>query len=135
MADDNFFRTPEQEIALLLSRMDDLREQAVAINQQLGAMDKHLRRVFPELKKGAKKPTFKAPPVTASNSREIFDELTQVVRQGEASSVEGRLNKMSKPELVLVANAAGSAAGSKANKAGLIAAIRGKIGERVMLTS
>jgi hypothetical protein len=115
--------------------MDGLREQAAQINRQLGEMEKHLRRVFPELKKGAKKPTFKAPPVTPGNAGESFDELTQLVRQSGPLSVEGRLNKMTKPELVLVANAAGSAAGSKANKAALVAAIRGKIGERIMLTS
>ena len=135
MADENIFRTAEQEIALLLSRMDDLRDQTTQINKQLGEMDKHLRRVFPALKKGEKKPAFKAPPVTTGNARETFDELTQMVRQSGPASAEARLNKMSKPELVLVANAAGTAAGAKANKAALVVAIRGKIGERIMLTS
>ncbi len=140
MSPENFFRTPEEELARLNAELREIRELMREVSTRLNQIDHHVKRAF-GVKEIQKTTATKAkdtgsgnPSISPGEALELFRELTDVSREEGSTALEQRLEQMSIPDLKLMARELGVSFSSKPNRRSLHAGIRGRVSESVMLS-
>jgi hypothetical protein len=140
MSQDNFFRTAEEELARLNKELTETRELLRDAVARLSTIERHVKRAFgvkatPNLsREKAKTAGTEQPSISPEEALDVFRELTELWRDREISTVEGRLERMSLVDLKLMAHELGVSFPSKPARRNLHAGIRGRISESVMLS-
>ncbi|MBV9157730.1 MAG: hypothetical protein JO097_15810 [Acidobacteriaceae bacterium] len=141
MSADNVFRSPGEELARLNNELAEIRGILRDATTRLAQIERHVKRAFgvPESPKSAAAPRPKdlrggEPSISPEEALEIFRELTDISRAQGSTAVEGRLERMSIPDLKLMAHELGVSFSSKPGRKNLHGGIRGRISESVMLS-
>jgi len=133
------FRTPEQDVLKFLEECAELRQTLKTISAQLGRMEMRMKRAFPaameqqrERKAGAKRSLASITPEQALSE---FDRIVTMAASGASQEAERTLEKMSAPDLLLIAKELGvSFRKSKPSVKATREAIFGKVRESILLT-
>lgn len=139
MSSDQFFRSPE-ELARLNSELGEIRDLMRDVSTRLGQIERHVKRAFgvTEIRKPATAKAKEAgsdkPSISPSEALEVFRELTDLSREKGGTAVEERLERMSIPDLKVMAHELGVSFSSKPTRRTLHAGIRGRVSESVMLS-
>jgi hypothetical protein len=141
MSSDNFFRTPEEELARLNTELSEIRDVMRDLSARLSQIERHVKRAFgvtgttratPSPK--PKEPGPDNPSISPEEALDLFRELTDLSRSAGGRAVEDRLEGMSIADLKVMAHELGVSFPSKPTRKSLHVGIRGRISESVMLS-
>ena len=145
MSEKNVFRSKEEELQRLTQEIEEIKTSIREISAAVVRIEKHVRRSFgvprkpsarttSPAEKKEKKHTKDEPTITPNQALSLFDELSVSSDGISNPEVERRLEKMTVPNLLLVAKELGVTFATKPSKRSLCSGIVGRLKERAMLS-
>ena len=145
MSNGNAFRSKEQELERLVQEIADVKCAVREISVAVGRIERHVRRAFeipkPSREKASKEKNLEgvetrgeAPTISPEEALKIFDDLSVLYGEGRGTVAEDMLQKMSIPDLRLLARELGVTFRSRPSKKSLCSGIIGRLNEKAMLS-
>jgi len=140
MNSEGIFRGPDEELAQLNRELADIRVAMRDLSSRMAQIERHVKRAFrvPTVKQDnsgqPSQSSSQSSTMSADEAFALFRELTDVSHQMGNDAVENRLQKLSIPDLKLLAHELGISFPSKPGRLALHKGIRGRISESVMLS-
>jgi len=145
MNENDLFRDPIQELDRLREDLDQIKGLLRDIAQRMGQIERHAKRAFIPIKREPKTSTVASrkrrtaheepPTIDAQQALGLFDELKAILASDGYQIVMTKLEKMSTPNLKLMARELGLTFKSKPSKKILGHKILGRMNESVMLST
>lgn len=139
MSSENFFRTPEEELARLNKELEETRAVLREAVARLSQIERHVKRAFgiqstPKVAPPkSKEPGSEKPSISSEEALALFRDLTDLSRDRGIATVEERLGHMSIADLKLMSHELGVPL-SKPTRNSLHTGIRGRVRESEMLS-
>ena len=139
------FRNEKEELEHLVQEIEAVKNTIREIGVTVSRIERHVKRAFDvpklskerDLRKKCHEPTkvqTETPTMSANEVLMVFDELSILFGEGQGPTVEDRLEKMTIPDLQLLANQLGVTFRSRPSKKRLYSGIIRRLNERRMLS-
>lgn len=145
MSEKNVFRSKEEELQRLTQEIVEIKASIREISAAVVRIERHVRRSFGVPRKAGdktaspvvkekKKQSRDKPTISPKRALSIFDELSSSPNPINSQEAESRLQKMTVPDLKLVAQELGVTVATRPSKRALCSGIIGRLKERAMLS-
>ena len=139
------FRDQREELERLVQEIESIKSTIKEVGATVSRIERHVRRAFDvpkpskEKRHGKKcyeptKTQLATPAISPNEALKVFDELSVLFAEGQGAGIEARLQKMTTPDLQLLARELGVPLRSRPSKKSLCSRIVGRLNERAMLS-
>jgi len=142
MNNQDVFNTPEQEAAVLIKEIGEIKEVLRELSRKLSRIESRASRAFPSVArksisrpKGKNSEVYSEPMMTIDEVMRIYDEMVDLAKGGKIENIHERLGSLELSNLNFLRSELGVSLGKKKpSRRILIEAVLGRIRESVMLT-
>ncbi len=142
MNNQDVFNTPEQEAAVLIKEIGEIKEVLRELSRKLSRIESRASRAFPSVArksigrpKGKNSEVSSDPTMTVDEVMRLYDEMVDLAKGGKTENIHERLGSLELSNLNFLRSELGVSLGKKKpSRRILIEAVMGRIRESVMLT-